>query len=188
MAKVKYGLKNVHYVVPTVKADGSLDYTSKTVKALPGAVNLSLDPAGNKMTFYADDTAFFEAGGSMGYTGTLELALVPDEFRKDCLGEIEDNNGALIEDANFSPVPFSLMFEFTNDVNATRYIMYKCTAARPQIAGQTKGEDTTVSTETLNLTITPVLEPTSGKQIVRAKADASVTGYANWYTTPYQMA
>jgi len=32
-----------------------------------------------------------------GYTGSLEMALIPDEFRVDVLGDELDANGALIE-------------------------------------------------------------------------------------------
>lgn len=188
MARVKYGLKNVHYVLPTIASDGSVSYTSATIKALPGAVSLSLDPAGESSTFYADDTAYYTTGGSMGYTGDLELALISDDFRKDCLGEIESDTGVLVEDANFSPVPFTLLFEFTTDDNAMRHVMYKCTASRPSIAGQTKGESTDVSTEKITLQISPVYNAHLDKQIVKAKADSTATSYATWYSTIYQPA
>lgn len=184
--KVKYGLKNVHYILPAIGTDGSVSYTNATMKTLPGAVSLTMDPAGESTTFYADDTAYYTTGGSMGYTGELEVALITDEFRKDCLGEIESETGVLVEDANFSPVPFTLLFEFTTDENAVRHVVYNCTASRPSINGQTKGESTDVSSEKINLVCSPIYNASLGKQIVKAKALSTADAYSTWYTSVYQ--
>ena len=46
--KIKYGLKNVHYAVIT-EAGGVVSYG--TPVAIPGAVNITLSPAGEKVEF-----------------------------------------------------------------------------------------------------------------------------------------
>lgn len=96
--KVKYGLKNVHFAVITeTVTDGEVTITYGTPVPIPGAVNIALDAAGESVQFYADDSIYFEENINDGYTGNLEMALIPDDFRTDVLGEIEDSKGALIE-------------------------------------------------------------------------------------------
>ena len=61
--KVKYGLKNVHYalVTETVATDGSGAVTSSygSLKALAGAVSLSLSSTASKSVFRADDSDYY---------------------------------------------------------------------------------------------------------------------------------
>ena len=91
--KIKYGIKNVYYAVATLAANNSATYD--TPVALPGAVSLTLDPEGDNSVFYADNIAYYATYANNGYSGSLELALIPDAFRKDVLGEIEDSKDVL---------------------------------------------------------------------------------------------
>lgn len=183
--KVKYGLKNAYYAVATISTtDGTATYG--TPVRLPGAVSISLEPTGENTKFYADDVAYYTAPGAAGYQGDLTLAMVPDEFRKDCLGEVEAISGVLVEEGNAAPKEFALLFEFTTDENAIKHALYNCTAKRPSVAGNTKGESTEVSTEVLTITASTVHNATLNKDIVKAKADSTATCYSAWYTTVYQ--
>jgi len=184
MAKVKFGLKNAYYAMATIAADGTATYG--TPVNLPGAVSVSLEPAGEQAKFYADDQAYFVTGGNIGYTGTLELALIPDSFRKACLGEVETAEGVLIEDSDASPKNFALLFEFTTDDKAQRHVFYNCTASRTAIAGQTKGESTDVKSETINLTVTSIYNAAKQTAIVKGKVEGDASAYATWYTSVYQ--
>lgn len=184
MAKVKFGLKNAYYALATIASDGSASYAAP--KRLPGAVSFSFEPSGEQSTFYADDIAYYITGGNTGYTGTLELALITDDFRKDCLDEMEASTGFLVENSDGSPKQFALMFEFTTDDKAQRHVFYNCTATRPNIAGQTKGESTEVSTETVTVNATAIYNAKLDTNIVKAKADATADEYANWYTEVQQ--
>jgi phi13 family phage major tail protein len=74
--KVKYGLKNVHYAVIT-ESSGAVSYG--TPVHIPGAVNLTLSPVGEKVRFAADDREdYFAENINNGYDGNLEMALIPD--------------------------------------------------------------------------------------------------------------
>ncbi len=183
--KVKFGLRNVHYALLTVGADGSLTYA--TPVPWPGAVNLSMEPQGETGKFFADDGAYFVNSTNNGYEGDLETALVPDSFRKDVLGEIEDNNGVLLDDCDATTKPFALLFEFQGDRNARRHVLYNCTAGRSTIEGKTKEESAEVQTETTTITASPIKLPTIDRVSTKATfEDATSTTYANWYQSVYE--
>ena len=90
--KVKFGLKNCHYAKATLDPETN-EVTFATPVAIPGAVNLSLDPEGDTEPFYADDMVYYTTVANNGYSGDLEIALIPDSFRKDILKETEDPQG-----------------------------------------------------------------------------------------------
>ena len=112
--KVKFGLKNVH--VATVTFDDNGYPTFVIPKRIPGAVNLSLDKEGDPTKFYADDSDYYDVNNNNGYSGDLEIAMIPEWFRTDILGDIRDSNGVLIENADAPTVYFALLFEFDGDV------------------------------------------------------------------------
>lgn len=172
--KIKYGLKNVYYSVITL-VNNVPSYA--TPVAVPGAVNLSLSPAGEKAEFYADDLAYFVTNTNQGYEGTLEIALIPDSFRTDVMGETVDDNGAIVENSNVTPKNFALMFEFTGDANATRHVLYNVNAARPNVSGATKTKSIEPQTETLNITASPAVDTYNVKASLAQSVDASYTGF-----------
>lgn len=183
--KVKFGIKNCHYAVATIAADGSATYGNP--KALPGAVNLSLEPQGENTPFYADNIVYYMAAANSGYSGDLELALIPDEFKKDVLGYIEDTNGVLIEDADAESVAFALTFEFSGDKHSMRHVMYNCTASRSGVGSTTNTENKEPQTESLTITAASIYCAALQKNIVKASASPTeATQYNAWNTTIYQ--
>jgi len=96
--KVKFGLKNCHYALATPDVETGT-VTFGTPVAIPGAVSLYLDPEGDNDPFYADDMVYYMTAANNGYSGDLEVALLPDSFRTDIMHETEDDNGVLVEDS-----------------------------------------------------------------------------------------
>lgn len=183
MAKIKYGLRNVYYAKATDDGTGNLTYD--TPVRIAGAVNLSLEAQGDTNPFYADDIVYFQSSSNNGYSGTLEVALIPDSFRKEILGETEGTQDTVMyEYANAPTVEFALLFEFQTDENATKHCMYRCTASRAAVAGQTKEAGITPQTETLNLTAMPRIND----YLVKAKCPSTSSAYATWYTEVHEPA
>lgn len=179
--KIRYGLRNVFYAkITSVSTAGVPTYG--TPVAVKGAVNLSLSASGESSDFYADDSVYFHTESNNGYSGTLEMALFNDDFKKDCLGELSNTSGVKFESSEAAPAEFALMFEFQGDANATRHMFYRCTAARPDVTGATKEASVTPQTETVNITAMPRLD----NAYVKARVEATATTvYNNWFTTVY---
>ncbi len=183
--KVKYGLKNVYYAVATIDP-ATNTATYDTPVAWPGAVNLSLDAEGNTTKFRADNIDYWVGQSNNGYSGDFESALIPDSFRKNVLGDIEDSNGVLAEDAGAKTVNFALLFQFEGDANATRHVLYNCTATRPSVSGATTEEEIEPQTETLTLTAVSIHNSSLNKDLVKARCGESDTPYSTWFSAVYQ--
>ena len=153
--KIKYGLSNCYYAPITYGANDAVTYG--TPVKLPGAVSLSLTQEGETTPFYADNITYWMSTSNNGYTGSLEVALIPDSFKKDVLGEIEDKNGILIEKSDAVAKEFALLFQFEGDSKASKHAMYRCVASRPDVASQTKEASITPQTETINISALPRL-------------------------------
>lgn len=179
--KVKFGLKNCHYALVTLADDGTA--TFGTPVAMPGAVSLSLDAEGENEPFYADDSVYYMVSDNNGYSGDLELALIPESFLTDIMHETEDSNGVLYENKDVEPEHFALLFEFTGDQRKIRHCMYYCSATRPSIEGDTKEDSTEVKTEKLSLTVSPL---PSGVVKVKTGTNTSDAVYNDWYKLVYE--
>jgi len=178
MNKIKFGLKNTYYSVIT-ETNGVPSYG--TPKAIPGAVNLVQNAAGEEVVFYADDLEYFKENTNNGYDGSIEMALIPDTFRTDVLGDTLDVNGALIENANATVKKIALMFEFDGDANKVRHVNYNVTVARPSIEGSTRTNTKEPKTETMNISVRPAIDTSD----VKAKLEQGATGYDTFFTAVY---
>ena len=183
--KVKYGLKNVHYAVATIDEINNTA-TYGPVKPWPGAVNLSLDPQGGTNIFRADNIDYWTGQSNTGYQGDLETALVPDDFRKDILGEVEDSNGVILENTGAKTKYFALLFQFEHDDKAARHVMYKCSATRPAVAGQTTEEEISPTTETTTITAGSIYNPVLDIDTSKARCYQGDSQYSTWFDAVYQ--
>ena len=179
--KVKYNLKNVHSAKLTKNEDGT--YTYATPQAIPGAVSISLDAEGDSSPFYADGIVYFRSTANNGYSGDLEIALIPEWFRTDILKETLDKNGVLVESSNVTEMEkFALLFEFDGDVRCIRHVLYNCSASRPSIESETKEDTIEPGTEKLSLTADPREDGLVKSRTGDSTSDAT---YADWYKKVY---
>jgi phi13 family phage major tail protein len=184
--KVKYGLKNVYYAVATIDASTNTATYGTPVQWL-GAVNLSMDAQGEETKFRADNIDYWIGNSNNGYSGDFESALIPESFKTDVLGYVEDGNGVLVEDANAKTVHFALLFQFEGDENATRHVLYNVTCGRPSISGATTEETLEPQTESVTFTATAIHNAALDTDIVKASCPETLaTQYAAWSTAVYQ--
>ena len=97
-------------------------FSYENPKAIPGAVSISLDAEGESTPFYADGIVYFRSVTNNGYSGDLEIALIPEWFRTEILQEKLDGKGVLVKvQTSGKVVKFALLFEFDGDVNSIRH-------------------------------------------------------------------
>ena len=180
--KVKYGLKNAHYALLTINEDGSVSFG--TPVPIPGSVSLTMDAQGETSTFYADNMAYYVTATNGGYSGSFEVALIPDSFRTSVLGETLDAEAqVLVENVNNQTSPFALMFEFQGDQKAIRHILYNCTCTRPSVSGSTTTNTSEPTTETMTLTASPLPNGVTKARTTMTTPDIQ---YAAWYDDVWQ--
>ena len=178
--KVKFNLWNVYYAPLLTNTTSKIEYG--TPIAIPGAVSLSLDPTGENNPFYADGVEYYTISNNMGYSGDLEIALIPESFHVDILKESPDSNKVLIENKDINVGKFALLFRFDGDIRAINHVMYNCSVSRPKIGSKTNEESKEVQTETLTISAKPLV-----KGYVKAKTGDSTpqTVYDNWFKSVY---
>lgn len=150
--KVLYGIEKC-YIAKITEEDGEITYG--TPFAMPGVTGLSPEPQGDTTKFYADNVAYFIANSNQGYEGDLVLAITPEEFLTQILGQEVDDNGAVIENADDKQARFALMFEGKGDQKARRWVYWDCTATRPSRENNTQEESVEVGTESITITMSP---------------------------------
>lgn len=179
--KVKYDLRKTHYAKQVVGEDGAITYAAPV--PIPGSVSISLDAQGEISKFYADGIEYYTAAANNGYEGDLEIALLPESFRVDILGETLDKNKVLIESSEAKQSAFALLFEFDGDQNAIRHVLYNCTATRPAVSSQSKETTITPVTETLTISATPRAD---GRVKAKTSDTTDPSAYSKWYESVYE--
>ena len=175
--KVNFGITNVYYAVATYSGS-AVSYGS--TKRINGAVNLSIQSDTNDDPFYADNIAYWRSSSSQGYTGTIEFARLPEDFRKDILGETVDTNGVILETSSDTIKPFALIFQVEGDEDEEMRLLYYCTVTRPPMDANTMTDSTTPDTVTLDLTVSP--RPDTG-EIKASTGTATATSVSSAWTT-----
>lgn len=174
--KVKFGLSKCYYSVWNESAD-----TYATPVALEGAVTLTLDQQGNETNFRADNIDYWTTFANSGYSGSLELAKVPDAFKVDVLGEVVDaNSGIQYELGTAQPKPFALLFQIEGDDEAFRLAFYNCKCSRPSVGSNTTAADS-IEPVTETIDITAKARPTDG--LIKGVATETASAYANWFAS-----
>lgn len=175
--KIKFGISKCYYAPKGVSGYGS-------PVALPGAVSFTFDPQGELFKFYADNIEYYRVANNNGYSGDLELALVPDHFRTAVLGEtIDSTDKVIIEEVLNSSTEFALGFQIEGDQDNPRFWFYNCVATRPSTGGKTKEGTVDVETEKIHITSSPTQD---GFVRVRTTKDTPTSTYNGWFNEVWE--
>ena len=79
------------------------------------------------------------------------------------------------------------MFETDGDISPDRFCFYRCVASRPDVTGATKADSTEVQTQSCDITVMPVIDPTAsspinGKVYYRTTADTPTATFTAFYS------
>ncbi len=169
--KIVYGLQDVH-----IAFQSTTPGTYEAPVDIPGAVKFTTTAVSQQVDFYADNIPYFTIEANNGYTGQLEMALIPSEILAEMLGWDVDSNGMLVEIADAKPKKFALMAQVEGDEKARRFVYYDVMAMRPDQDLETKGETIEPKTETLPVVIRPIT--INNKKAVKGVLEPNLTNAA----------
>lgn len=182
--KVKFGLSNVYVAKMNVSDLGVISYD--TPIAIPGAVNLSLEPQGDVNDFYADNVIYFSSSTNQGYEGDLEIAMIPDAIRTAIMGETVDSNGAYLETADDKFENFAFGFQIEGDQKGRKYWYYNCSLTRPNTTGATIESSKEPQTDTLTIKAMARLSDKKVR-VYMEETEENKSAYDAFFTTVYEV-
>ena len=180
--KVRFGLKNVYYAVLT---EGSSNSWATPVH-VPGAVNLDLQSNVASEDFYADNVAYYRTFANNGYTGSLEMAKIPEAMLTAIWGVTIDG-GVIREKAGVEPKPFALLFEIDGDADQELNVLYRCLpSSKPTAGSQTTEENATPVTQSFDFSALPLVTGATAQQgLIKARTSntASTSVRSGWFSS-----
>ena len=172
--KVQFNIKNVHIAVQS----GS---TWVSPVSVPGAVLLTLDKNASIDPFYADGVVYYNSVSNNGYTGSLEVARIPDAILTAIWGfTLTSSSKIMQEDATIEPKNFALLFETDGDVQSEKFVFYNCSATAPSLSASTNTDTKEPQTQTIELSAIPM---SNGLVFSRTTDTTPTTVSSAWYTS-----
>lgn len=153
--KVQFGLSHL-YVAPILTTPVGGPPTWDKPIAWPGAVSLSQDAETEETVFWADNTRYWGTYQDNGYAGELEVARIIEEIAVQIYGWNIDSLGGLVEVSNGQKKNFAILGQFEGDMHAARWVIYNCSAGKPDTESNTTEESTDPQTQTAPYTATPI--------------------------------
>jgi phi13 family phage major tail protein len=180
--RVNWGLAASAWGKITTDAQGHDVYGTPTM--FLGNRQVNWDPAGDMVKVFADGTVIYTGRQNSGYTGSLELTNLDDDFAAWALSESVDEKNVQFEEQEPTVNRFYLLWEWVQDAKNTRHVMYNITASRPSMSATTAGDgdSKTAQYRTLNLTAIP-REDGIVKASTRVDVDSTV--YEGWFSSAY---
>lgn len=190
--KVHFGLKNVVIfpMTETTNPDtGAVTTTYGAPIAWPGAVSMDLSNNASQEDFYADDGVYYVTSSASSYEGDYESASVPRAVKMALYGDLEDENGALIEVKNATTKYFAMAYETSGDIGGQRTVLYKCSASRPSLSSATLEDGTEVQTESVTIKAISRADSVAlggeERNMIQATLGKGQPGYNDFFRAPY---
>ena len=176
--KVLFGVSNLHVGLYNVADDGTV--TLGTPMHIPGTVNISLDAESEENKFYADNTTYYSSYSDNGFSGEIENALFPDNFKTQFMNYVALDNGGIAQIKGMQNKPVYIMFQSEGDTEARRGIFYN--VALGQITREYATTEDSVEPGTATLPFTVSGDNKTG--IVRASYAPASSAYNTLFTAP----
>ena len=186
--KVRFGLSKLYYAVLT---EGSTNAWATPV-AIPGAVSMDIADNGSSNTFYADNIAYYKSISNNGYTGSVEVAQIPDKMLTDVWGMTINTDGVLVEKTGVQPKPVALLFQVDTDgVNELNLFYRVVPTSKPTSSPATTEDSVTPFTTSFDFEALPLVTGSSAQlDLIKAKTTptTSTATAAGWFGSVYTPA
>lgn len=176
--KVRFGLENVHVCTYNVAGDGTV--TLGTPLHVAGAVRMNLEPISDENTFYADNVKYYTSYSDNGFSGELEMALFPDEFKTQFLNYQALTGGGIAQVKGMAKKDVCIMFEGKGDAEKRRGILYNVALGSISREYSTTAESDEPVTATLSFTA----NGDNATGIVQAEYSPTASEYNTLFTAP----
>ena len=177
--KVVFGLSNVYVGTYSVNTYGTASLG--TPMHVPGAVNLSIEADTEETVFWADNVKYYVTNADNGFTGTLEMAYIPDTFKINYMNYKQLSDGGIAQIKGQDNKTIYFMFESSGDAENRRAIFYNVNIG--PISREYSTTEATKDPKTASLPITIVGDNQTG--VTRAVySPTASTAYNAMFTSP----
>lgn len=176
--KVTFGICNACYAKATLQSDGSYEFSA--VKSLPNITQMTATVLGGKTDVYADNKVVATLTSYAGQELSLAFTEIDDDFKKDILGYIIDEEGGLNEVADAQLQTFAFGCQIEGDKYARRIWYYLCTATNPGESSSTKTDSPEANAPEMTITSRPIT--INGHDVVRRILKSTDAKYNEFLT------
>ena len=176
--KVLYGVSNLHIGEYTVATNGTV--TLGTAMKIPGTVNITMESQTEENKFYADNVVYWSGYSDNGYSGEIENAMFPDNFKTQFLNYVQIANGGIAQIKGANNKKCYIMFQSEGDESARRGIFYNVSLGA--ITREFATTEDTVEPQTATLPFT--VNGDAGTGIIKAVYNESSAVYSTMFTSP----
>lgn len=176
--KVIFGVSNLHVGLYNVSTTGTV--TLGTPYALPGTVNISIEPDSEETKFYADNVVYWSSYSDNGLTGEIENAFFTDDFKTKFMNYKSLSNGGVAQIKGMQNKPVYFAFQAEGDKEARRGIFYNVTLGQITREYSTTEDTTEPATATLPFTV----NGDNATGVTRAAFTEGASAYSTLFTSP----